>query len=462
MSKSVTGLSTSFKALKINNNESRYGSFAEIGAGQEAARHFFQAGHASGTIAKSISAYDMTFSDEIYGKEESGRYICKSRLLKMLLKEFNLLNNRLSKTRGKNSAFFSFANTVATNKKHGWLGIKYQLSPLSPAQNIVLHVKMLDHTRLQQSEALGILGVNLIFGAFELHQDPKKLIESLTDNISSGRIEIDLIEFTGSKFKDIDNRLMCLELVKQGLTQNVVFNPKGETSTLSEEFFEKSIFLLRGEFRPITKIDIKILNLSCKQFRKDFNLKKTTPLLEITMARLKKIDNKVHRQDFLDRVDTLAYLGFRVMISNYNFYYQVKQALRNITKEPLGMAIGGHHLNYFFKEDHYKHLTGGVFEASSKLFDSKSTVYIFPYKSNKTCTTLKTYITDPVSQKLINYLSEKKNIQELADCNNIENSILSSQVRILLQKGSPEWKSLVPEKIVKFIEKKRLFQYKKT
>ncbi len=458
MAKSVTRLSTSFKALKINNDESRYGSFAEIGAGQEVARHFFQAGHASGTIAKSISAYDMTFSDEIYGKEESGRYVCKSRLSKMLLKEFNLLNNRLSKARKQKSTFFSFANTVATNKKHGWLGMKYQLSPLSPAHNIVLHVKMLDHTRLQQSEVLGVLGVNLIFGAFELHNNPEKLIQSLTDNISSGRIEIDLIHFTGPKFKDIDNRLMCLELVKQGLTQNVVFNPKGETSTLAEEFFEKSVFLLRGEFRPITKVNIEILNLSCEQFKKDFNLKETTPLLEITMAHLKKIGNKVHRKDFLDRVDTLAYLGFRVMISNYNFYYEVKQALRNITEEPLGMVIGGHHLNYFFEENHYKHLTGGTFEASSKLFDPKSTVYIFPYKSNKTCTTLKSYVTDPISQKLINYLSEKKSIKELADCNDIESSVLSSRVRTLLKNGDPQWKSLVPEKITKFIEKKRLFQ----
>lgn len=460
MATSITGLSTSFKALKINSDESRYGSFAEIGAGQEVARHFFQAGHASGTIAKSMSAYDMIFSDEIYGKEENSRYVCEPRLSKMLNTEFDLLNDRLSETRGKNSTFFSFADTVATNKRHGWVGVTYQLSPLSPKHSIVLHVKMLDHTRLQQAEAIGVLGVNLIFGAFELHNDPQKLIESLSDNISSGRIEIDLIRFTGPQFKHIDNRLMCLELVKQGLTQNVVFNPKGETSTLSEEFFEKSVFLLRGEFRPITNINIEILNLSCNQFKKDYTLKETTPLLEITMAHLKKVGDTVHRQDFLDRVDTLSHLGFRVMISNYDFYYKVKQALREVTKKPLGMVIGGNHLGYFFEEKNYTHLTGGSFEAASKLFDPQTTVYIFPYKTNETCTTLKSYITDKVSQNLIDYLSGKGNVKELADCDEIENSVLSSQVRKLLRDGNPEWKDLVPEKVKDLIEKEGLFQKK--
>lgn len=458
MATSVTGLSTSFKALQINNDESRYGSFAEIGAGQEVARHFFQAGHASGTVAKSMSAYDMTFSDEIYGKEESGRYVCESRLDKMLGKEFHLMNDRLSESRGEETRFFSFANTVATNRGHGWLGVRYQLSPNSEAHTIVLHVKMLDNTRLQQTEALGVLGVNLLFGAFELNKDPKKLIESLTDNISQGRIEIDLIRFTGPEFKEIDNRLMCLELVKQGLTQNVVFNPEGETSTLSEEFFGKSAFILRGEFRPITNVNIDILNLGCSQFQKDKGLSETTPLLEITMANLKKVGDVVHRQDFLDRVDTLSHLGFRVMISNYTYYYEVKHALREVTKEPIGMVIGGNHLDYFFHEDNYTHLNGGMFEAAAKLFDPQTSVYVFPYKTKETCTTLKSYIADKASQNLIDYLVEKSNIAELIDCDDIESSVLASQVRHLLREGNDEWKTLVPEKVKELIEKKGLFQ----
>lgn len=457
MATSITGLSTSFKASKINSNTQRYGSFAEIGAGQEVARHFFHAGQASSTIAKSMSAYDMVFSDEIYGKEESGRYVCEARLNKMLETEFDLLNDRLDERR-PHSTFFSFANTVATNRGHGWVGVQFQLTPTGPAHKIVLHVKMQDHTRLQQAEALGTLGVNLIYGAFELREKPELFVESLTDNLSDGRIEIDLIRFSGPDFEHIDNRLMCLELVKQGLTQNVVFNPEGQTSTLAEEFFGKSVFLVRGEFRPITNVNMDLLKLGCAQFEKDYDLKETTPLLEITMAHLKRGGGKISKKDFLDRVDILAHLGFRVMISNFDYYYRVKKALRRVTKEPIGMVIGGNHLDTFFGEEYYEHLTGGIFEAISKLFDTKTTVYIFPYKTAESCMSLKTYITDSTSQKLIDFLEERSNIKELTDCDEIESSILASKVRDLLKDGDDAWKDLVPEKVKELIEKNKLFQ----
>jgi len=457
MSTSITGLSTSFKASKINSNKGRYGSFAEIGAGQEVARHFFQAGQASSTIAKSMSAYDMVFSDEIYGKEESGRYVCESRLNKMLETEFDLLNDRLVERRDS-STFFSFANTVATNRGHGWGGIQFQLSPNSPAHSIVMHVKMLDTTRLQQAEVLGVLGVNLIYGAFELRDKPELFIESLTDNISAGRLEIDLIRFTGPEFENIDNRLMCLELVKQGLTGSVVFNPKGDSSTLPEEFFNKSVFIMRGEFRPITNVNLDILNLAMEQFKKDHSLTEVIPLLEITMAHLKKDGEKISRKDFLDRVDTLSHLGFRVMISDLDYYYRVKKSLRKITSEPIGLVIGGNHLEYFFEEDNYEHMRGGIFEAASKLFDPKVTVYVFPYKTAETCTSLKSYITDPVSQNLLDYLQGRSNLKELSDCDDIESSVLSSQVRDLLKSGDSGWKELVPAKVKELIESKGLFK----
>lgn len=459
MATSVTGLSTSFKASKINSKSQRYGSFAEIGAGQEVARHFFHAGQASSTIAKSMSAYDMVFSDEIYGKEESGRYVCEPRLNKMLETEYELLNDRLDERR-PSSTFFSFANTVATNRGNGWVGIQFQLVPGGPAHKIVLHVKMLDHTRLQQAEALGILGVNLVYGAFELREKPEIFVESLCDNLSSGRLEIDLIRFSGPDFEQIDNRLMCLELVKQGLTPNVVFNPKGDTSTLAEEFFGKSVFLLRGEFRPITNINMDLLRLGCEQFKKDYDLKETTPLLEITMAHLKRDGDKISKKDFLDRVDILAHMGFRVMISDMDYYYRVKKALRRITKEPIGMVIGGNHLDTFFGEEHYEHLTGGIFEAISKLFDAKTTIYIFPYKTKESCMSLKTYITDANSQKLIDFLQGRSNIKELTDCDDVESSILSSKVRDLLKDENDAWKELVPEKVKDLIEKNKLFQKK--
>lgn len=459
MASSLTGLSTSFKALKINEDSKIYGSFAEIGAGQEVARYFFQAGQASGTVAKSMSAYDMAFSDEIYGKEESGRYVCESRLKKMLQKEYQLLDDRLSSNRGSESTFFSFANTVATNRKHGWLGLRYQSRPSGPHNDIILHVKMLDNTRLQQTEALGILGVNLIYAAFHLSDQPESFIQSLKDNLSHGRIEIDLIKFEGPDFKEIDNRLMCLELVQQGLSHNVVFNEKGETSIVAEEFFNKSVFVLRGQFRPVTKTNIEILNLALDQFQKDYNLASTPEaLLEITMAHLQRSGDNIDKKDFLDRVDTLAHLGYKVMISNFDFYYEMKQEIRKVTPEPIGVVIGGDHLDYFFEKTNYQHLTSDLFEASSKLFDDKVTVYIFPYKTAETCTSLKSYMTDETTQSLINFLIKRSNLKELRDCDEIESSFLSSYVRELLKKKDPKWKSLVPQEVCSLIEEKGLFQ----
>jgi len=399
----------------------------------------------------------MVFSDEIYGKEKSGRYVCESRLNKMLETEFDLLNDRLIERR-ETSTFFSFANTVATNRGHGWVGIQFQTAPYSPAHSIVMHVKMLDNTRLQQAEVLGVLGANLIYGAFELRDQQEVFIESLTDNISAGRLEIDLIRFTGPEFEKIDNRLMCLELVKQGLTGSVVFNAQGDSSTLPEEFFGKSVFIMRGEFRPITNVNIEILNLAMEQFKKDHSLTEATPLLEITMAHLKKDGEEISKKDFLDRVDTLAHLGFRVMISDLDYYYRVKKALRKITPEPIGIVIGGNHLEYFFEESNYEHMRGGIFEAASKLFDPNVTVYVFPYKTAETCTSLKTYITDPVSQKLLDFLEGRSNLKELSDCDEIESSVLSSQVRDLLKSGNDDWKSLVPSKVKDLIETKGLFK----
>ncbi len=460
MAKSITGLSTSFKALKINQDVKRFGSFAEIGAGQEVARHFFKAGQASGTIAKSMSAYDMIFSDEIYGKEESGRYVCESRLSKMLDHEFELLDSRLKDSRGKESLFFSFANTVATNRNHGWVGVRFQLEPNGAPHDLILHVKTLDNTRLQQAEALGILGVNLMYGAFFHHEDPNFLIQSLSDNLSSGRVEIDLVKFKGPKFENIDNRLMCLELVKNNLTQDVVFNSKGEVSQLAEECFSKAVFLLRGEFRPITNTNIEILNKGLSQFKSDHNLsdEETLPLLEITMAHLKNEDkDNIDKKDFLDRVDVLAALGFRVMISNHNFFYEVKKSLRENTQKPIGMVIGGNHLDYFFNAVNYDHLDGKIFEASSKLFDKNVTVYIFPYKTSASCITLKSYMPDAKTAKLLSFLEESGNISELADCDDIEASTLSSEVRNMLLKGDDSWKSLVPKKVKELIEEKKLF-----
>lgn len=459
MASSLTGLSTTLKALNINQDQNRYGSFAEIGAGQEVARHFFQAGQASGTVAKSMSAYDMTFSDEIYGKEESGRYVCEPRLKKMLDKEFSLLSSRLEESRGKDTKFFAFANTVATNRGQGWIGVKFQTDPMSETSEIVLHVKMHDKTRWQATEALGILGVNLLYSAFTYHDDPENIVKTLTDNISTGRVEIDLIRFTGPAFSEVDNRIMCLELVRQGLTDNVVFDQEGRVSQLSEEVFGKSVFILRGQFRPITRTNIELLEKGLTQFKEDLKIeeKNIVPLMEITMSHLTENQSELDRKDFLDRVDTLAALKYRVMISKHNYYYNVKEAVRATTPKPIGMVIGGDQLEYFFSPENYKHIPGGIFQAASLLFDPDTTIYIFPYKTELSCTSLRSFNPEKSTQKLLEFLVENGNIRELYDCDDVESSVLSSEVRKLLLAGDPKWKEQVPEVVQDLIDRGGFF-----
>src|SRR5580704_3937807 len=225
-------LTTNRKALTINLEDLKYGTFAEIGAGQEVARHFFQAGGASGTIAKTISAYDMTFSDAIYGKSQ--RYVSRERLALMLNHEYNLLLERLAAQRGDRTTFFVFADTVATknfkgtNEAHGWMGVRFQTEPKGEPSEIVLHVRMWDKDSVMQQDALGIVGTNLIYGAFYYRKDLSQLIQSLIDNIGADRIEVDMLQFSGPAFKDVDNRLMSLFLVQYGLTNAVMFGSNGQ------------------------------------------------------------------------------------------------------------------------------------------------------------------------------------------------------------------------------------------
>src|SRR5207302_10365670 len=187
----------------------KYGTFAEIGAGQEVARRFFHVGGAAGTIAKTMSAYDMTFSDAIYGP--SDRYVSRVRLNTMLDHEYDLLLERLEKKLGNERAFFVFADTVAArsfkehNESHGWLGVRFQTDFRGEPSQIIIHVRMLDEANVDQQEALGVIGVNLIYGAF-YHTRPEELISSLQENLAPGQIQVDLLKFSGPAFAKIDDR----------------------------------------------------------------------------------------------------------------------------------------------------------------------------------------------------------------------------------------------------------------
>jgi len=376
-------LTTIQKARRINFDAPIYGTFAEIGAGQEVAREFFHAGGASGTVAKSISAYDMVFSDAIYGK--SSRYVSRERLDLMLDHEYALLVERLSAIRGDRTNFFVFADTVATgnregtNEAHGWLGIRFQAAPRSEPSEIVLHVRMWDKDSVLQQQALGIVGVNLVYGALYLRSDPRQLIESLQDNLDTERIEIDMLRFSGKCFEAIDNRLMALHLVECKLSNAVMFGPQGEVLQPSEVLHKKAILVERGSFRPVTHVNVDMIACATSQFVQEPAVKgkEVVVLMEITMNNLLS-EGALDARDFLSRVDLLADIGFTVLISNYSEYYRLTSYFRRYTKEMIGVAVGINNLLEIFNEKYYENLEGGILESFGRLFRNAVKLYVYP------------------------------------------------------------------------------------
>ena len=350
--------STRQKALSINLDQEIYGTFSEIGAGQEVARWFFKVGGASGTIAKTMSAYDMTISDVIYGKEH--RYVSLSRLETMVRREFELIVKRLTSERGRNTRFFSFADTVKAKsylgkgEYHGWMGISFQHKPKAGPSDIIIHLRMLDSENVQQQEALGIIGVNLIYGAMLLYRQPEKLILSLMDELSLARIEVDMIRFNGPAFKGVDNRLMSLQLVQNGLSDAAMFKANGEVVQPSELLYKRSVLVERGSFRPVTRVSVDMLERALAQFCKESKMKKEKPLvvLEMTLRNLND-HGRINYQDFLDRVDLLGTLGYPVLISNYDTHYRLASFFFRHTQKPIGIVMGIPTLREIFDEKYY-------------------------------------------------------------------------------------------------------------
>lgn len=455
------------KALQVNLDDSIYGTFAEIGAGQEVARHFFQAGRASHTVAKTISAYDMTFSDEIYGKEN--RYVCEARLMKMLDKEFSLLQARLKSQRGDKTRFFAFADTVSTGtnedlsaKSHGWMGIRFQTKPGGPANDIILHVKLWDKFRLPQQEALGTLGVNLIHMAFFPPERPEDRISQLIDSLNTKRIEVNMLRFSGPDLPHLNNRLLSLELVKQHLTDAVLFAPSGAVLHAADALFRQPILIQRGTYRPVTNSNVAILDKVVAQFAKHPLVAGAKPrvLFEITINSLSGNAGAIDDEDFLHRVDTLAALGHEVLLSNFKLFYQMKSFLRLCSNEALGIVIGASLLPKVFNEDHYQHLPGGILEAMSRMFDDKTRLFVFPDKTSTTCTTASTYNPNPKLQYLYKHLMSNHLIEDVLNCDEVDATIHSEDVRKMLQTGDAKWKKLVPEKARQLIEERQLFGYR--
>jgi len=469
MTQKETVTSTLAKALEINLDNCKYGSIVEIGAGQEVARNFFQAGGAAGTVAKTMSAYDMQVSDNIYGAEETKRYVSRSRLTKMLSKEYLDVTELLSPVRPKNTTFFSYAATVTAKsylqKKecHGWIGVRVQLYPQAEPSDIILHVRMLDNEGGAQQEALGILGVNLIHAAFNYFTRPKKIIESLIDNLSIERIEIDTINFSGPYFEETENRLMNLHLVHHHLTDAIMFNAEGKVQVPSELLYKKNILVIRGSFTPITKVHIDMTECGQQHFNEIEHIDATQTLViaELTMASL-TVGDKINDADFLARVDMLNTQGYTVMVSSYLRYFRLRAYFRRYTQQQIGMILGISNLDLIFTENYYQGLEGGILEAFAKLFPDNTRLYIYPLRSleKDELVTVENFHPPKNLQHLYQHLIENGYLVGLKNVNEQLLDINPSLTLSEIKKGRGEWESDVPEEIAKMIITQKLLGFR--
>lgn len=459
-------LSLRQKALKINLAKKFYGTFAEIGAGQEVARHFFQAGGSSGSIAKTISAYDMTFSDSIYGKEPSGRYVSQSRLLRMLEKEFQLLQERLSETRGKDHAFFAFANTVAalnfkrTNEAHGWMGMRFQHAPGSQCSEVVIHVRMLDPQNLLQQDALGIVGLNLAYASLFLQHDPKAFVLSLMDHLDTSRIEINFIRFGGEAFKGVDNRLMNLELLQNNFTHAIMFDEQGEVVLSSDVLYKKDVLVVRGSYRPPTLVSQDMVKAGLANYAEDLKKKPEdiVSISEITMSTLKADDGTITNEDFLVRVDLLGKaMGQKTLITNYPEFYKLGNYFARLNVPHVGLVLGIYNFQQIFT-DEYANLEGGILSALGLLFRDQVKVYVYPYK--KEGGPIETMENLEVPEKFHHLYDHLKSMKQIDDVKNFRKDTLhiySSKVLSMITSNEKGWEEMVPPEVAKMINEGCLF-----
>ena len=457
---------TNRKAFQINVDRQKYGTFAEIGAGQEVARRFFHVGGAAGTIAKTMSAYDMTFSDAIYGPAD--RYVSRVRLNTMLDHEYDLLLERLDEKLGNERAFFVFADTVAArsfkqhNESHGWLGVRFQTVPRAEPSQIIIHVRMLDESNVDQQEALGVVGVNLLYGAF-YHSQPERLISSLQENLAPGKIQVDLIKFSGPAFANIDNRLMSLQLVSQGLTDAVMFTADGEMVQPSEILHKKAILIERGSFRPVTYATNDMLEGARRQFLKESGCseKELVVLMEMTLENLLS-EGQLNHADFLARVDILGALGRTVLISKFGEYYRLAGYLSRYTNRMIGLVMGVPSLIEIFDEKYYLNLEGGILEALGRMFKHGLKLYVYPAIDEKTgkITTATQVEVAPNLHSLFQYLIDNRYIEEITDYRKDFLRIYPPTVLAKLKAGDESWEEMVPPEVAQIIKEREFFGYR--
>lgn len=453
------------KALDINLDQKIYGIFAEIGAGQEVARHFFRAGAAAGTVAKTISAYDMVVSDTIYGKTQ--RYVSLERLEQMLDYEYGLLNSRLDE-RKKSTQYFAFADTVqaksymGTSECHGWLGVEFQHQPEAKPSQAIVHIQMLDKENVQQQEALGIFGVNLIYACFRHMGKREAFISGLMDGLTTERIQVDMVDVKGPAFENQDGRLYSLELVKKRFCQAVMFNSKGQPLRAADELYKKNLAVLRGSFRPPTLVNLDMLNTGLKKFKASLpesEHKDVKVIPEISMSKLIE-RGAVDNEDFLARVDLLAELGQGVLISGCDDFYELNRYLSSYSKKRLAFILGVYNLEEILSPDHYKNYRAGILGGLGELLGHQTLLYVYPAADDDDQAQLRTLYTmrlDPSVEHLYNYLCANQLVQEITDYDPKVSGIWSRVVLEMIQKNQKGWEEMVPDVVANVVKKKQLF-----
>lgn len=458
-------IDTDQKALEINLNEKIYGTFAEIGAGQEVARYFFKVGGAAGTIAKTMSAYDKIYSDEIYGAEPQGRYVCESRLYKMLDHEYSLMEERLKNYRADRN-FFVFADTVATInysrtiKGDGWLGLRFQLHPDGVPNDMVLHVKLLDNDQQTQQSALGIIGVNMIYAAFYHHQDPERMICSLIDSLQ-GRVYIDMIRLSGPDFTEWDNRLLSFLLVRHGLSRIAMFGADKRSIHASELVYKKAVMVVRGNFKPPTLVTLDVFNSGFSQFLEQEQLPdpdSAVLLPELTLENLQAFTTDA-QQDFLDRAETLNALGYPVIISHYQKHQELIDYLADYKVFKLGLVIGVKELLEIIERKYEQNQDGHLLVAFGELFTRNIRIYAYPALDRLSGQQVsgKNLAVPEGIKFLYQYLLDSKHIVEITGYRPDLLYIQPQDVLSKLQVGDASWRSMVPEAVSSVMLEKHLF-----
>lgn len=455
------------KALRINLDQTIYGTFAEIGAGQEVVRNFFQVGGASGTIAKAMSAYDMTFSDAIYGSEGSGRYVSESRLHKMLDHEFALLEERLSDERYEKKKFFVFSNTCTTlnfkkdNDPNGWMGVKFQLHPDGEPNEVIIHVRLKGTDALYQQRVIGGIGTNLLFACYWYYDQIEDFIDSLLDNLSTDQVEIDMIRMKGPDFAKVDNRLLALQLVKKRFTDGTIFGSDKEVYQPKDILYKKNILCLRGRFRPLTNVNVDMMKCGVDFYKKEIgNADNLIVLSEITLNNLTG-DGDFDNKDFLDRADILCSLGHTVMISNCHKHDMLINYLDRCKPQRIGIILGILNIVELFNEKYYKNAEGELLHYFGEIFMRNTRMLVYPYQPDKDGPVVTTEnLNVPESLKyLFLHLKTNKFLVDIEGYNKDVLQIFSPKVIQMIKSGESGWEQMVPDKVAEMIKENCLFDY---